>query len=283
MLELTERYSHRPLFIAGMPKSGTSLIGNLLNNHPDFDLDFDNEAVPQFLAYASDLPKNMFFLNDGRDSEYLRRHVGHWRDNDCANLHELNRAYFTRLHLGWNSGLRWGSCNPYQVFHMELTWRWYPDAEFVIVQRDPRDIWASYRHHRHYAEGKSLDSENAAQWVQYVRLLQTVHDMCGRFGEDPRVHLVQYHHVVKDPELIYRLLGLEAPENYIENARTVLLGRSYGLSTDELKDVAVNGDKILTSRVGRWKRDLTDEEISRVEGVFPMTCAFYDHEVTDCA
>ncbi len=260
----------RPLFISGMPKSGTTLVNNLLTNHPDFKIDYDNEAIQQFLTYVHATMKNFFFLKAANNVPPLHEQVVYWQENDFERYHELNKDYFTRMHMAWNSGLRWGSSNSLQgVFH-KLIWRWYPKAEYIFVQRDPRDNWSSFRSHEHpYSESGEWD-----HWDLFVHRYKKITSVMDRLRDDPRTYYLQYHEVVHDPMLVYRTLGIKPPENYLNNADKVLFDRSYGLTSPEAKEVL--DKKIITSRVGRWKRDLSPEEIQRCQQTFPELCAYYD-------
>jgi hypothetical protein len=270
-MKLTDPYSKKPLFVVGVPKSGTTLVANLIKNHPDFEIDFDNEAINQFMWYVQKTMDNVFFLKAANNVPPLEKQIVYWQDNDFHHFHELNKTYFTYLHLGWDSGRRWGSTNNLMCFYYEIIWKWYPEAEWVLLQRDPRDNWASFRHHKHpYSENGEID-----HWELFVSRYNRVHRIREALRNDPRVHLIQYHEVVNDPELVYRLLGISIPENYLESGKEVLFDRSYGLSLDEIKE-ALTGNPIVTSRVGRWKRDLSKDEIDRCEKAFPEICNYYD-------
>lgn len=253
-----------------MPKSGTTLVNNLLTNHPDYQIDYDNEAIQQFLVYVGKTMSDFFFLKAAENVPPLERQVVYWQENDFERFHELNKDYFTRMHMGWNSGLRWGSSNSMQAVFHNLVWRWYPKAEYVFVQRDPRDNWASFRSHRHPLS----DSGEWDHWDLFVYRYTKIQGVMDRFRDDPRTYYLQYHEVVHDPLIVYRTLGIEPPRDYLLNAERVIYDRSYGLTTEEAKKVA--SEKIITSRVGRWRRDLSPMEVARCYERFPEICAYYD-------
>ena len=99
MLRLTEPHSERPLFITGVPKSGTSIVANLVRNHPDFVIDFDNEAIQQFMWYVKKTMEDYFFLKAAKNLHPLEEQIVDWHENDFEVFRALNRAYFTQMHL----------------------------------------------------------------------------------------------------------------------------------------------------------------------------------------
>ena len=215
--------------------------------------------------------ENFFFLKAANNIHPLEEQIVYWQDDNFRRFHEINKAYFTQMHLGWDSGLRWGSSNSLMCYRYKLIWEWYPKAEWVFLQRDPRDNWASFRSHRHpYTE----DGGESEHWRLFVARSKQVNKIRDRLRDDPRVYCLQYHEVVNDPELVYRTLGITTPENYLDNGKEVLFDRSYGLTGPEAKEAMEK--PIITSRVGRWKRDLNEEEIARCRKEFPNICAYYD-------
>jgi hypothetical protein len=214
--------------------------------------------------------KNFFFLKAATIMPLLDGNIRYWHENDFENFHELNREYFTRMHQAWDKEVRWGSSNNLQILYIDLIWRWYPKAEFIFLARDPRDNWSSFRSHLH---PRSMSGE-WDHWELFVDRFRRIRKIMKDLRDDPRTYTVEYHEVVHNPLLVYEMLGIEPPENYLENADIVLLGRSYGLTTPEALQVV--RDKIITTRVGRWKRDLSEEEVRKCTEAFPEECAYYD-------
>ena len=76
--------------------------------------------------------------------------------------------------------------------------------------------------------------------------------------------------------MVFDILGLSTPENYLNNMETVYLGRSNGDNAAAIKAMKETGPMV-TSRVGRWKRDLSAEEVTRCMKAFPKECEYYDN------
>ena len=271
--------SDRPLFVTGINKSGTTLVGNLVNNHPDFEINFDNEAVLQFLTYARRLLGNYFFRHadvnvspssNEETTPVLDSPIVRLRNNDNQLFHEMSAQYFTMLHMNLEGGLRWGSSTPMQSAFSDLIWRWYPKAEFLLVRRDPRDVWASFK----TLYDPSTHNEPVAHWRRFVVKMKSVFQHIEQLRTDSRVHVVEYHEVVQRPSIVYKTLGISTPDDYLYNTDTVLYQRSNGMRRDDF--VAAKRNKVITTRVGRWRRDLTPLEIAQCFKEFPEMCDYYD-------
>ena len=256
--------TERPIFVCGVPKSGTTMVGQLLSNHADLQTDFDIDPSIAFLKYVKANMEDYFFFSE-IPGTILADRDKYWKADDFREWHLLNIDYFQRLHLSYRAGAtRWGSssCSTYQ--HRDMIWNWFPEAIFLIVNRDPRDQWCSFKQ-LHMREGITNP------WNHFVNFRRTV-----PVGEsDPRLRFVEYHEVVDDPTIVFDILGLTVPENYLNGMRDVFIGRTKGNNQQGIEKDLQFGD-IITSRVGRWKRDLRMKEIVRCYKEFPNECSYYD-------
>lgn len=266
---MTALSTEKPIFVCGVPKSGTTLVGQLLSNHPDVSIDYDVNATVPFLRYVQAMQSDFFFFSDIPTTP-MGRQDAYWRKDGFRAWNLLNIEYFQGLHQSYSRhGVhRWGSSTCFSHVFRHTLWKWFPQAQFFVVMRDPRDHWCSFKylHMPKYPD----------RWNNFVRC---VGELPGK-GEDPRIKFVEYHEVVKNPTLVYDLLGLETPENYLDGVLEIFLGRTLGREPKEWVDDLREGKKLMTSRVGRWKRDLSEEEVQRCTEVFPETCEYYDDLVT---
>jgi len=138
-----------------------------------------------------------------------------------------------------------------------------------MVMRDPRDQWCSYKHL--YITGVKNETE---KWKRFVHEHKNT---IPQRDEDPRIKFIEYHEVVHNPTMVFDILGLSTPENYLNNMEAVYIGRSNGDKVNSPAKELRGGSPIVTSRVGRWKRDLSAEEIQRCLETFPTECEYYDN------
>jgi len=251
--------NERPIFVGGVPKSGTTLVGQLLSNHSSISIDFDIDPTIHFLKYVKNVRRDCF-------SNMC------WGNNEFRVWDEMNVDYFHKLHQSWKNQIcRWGSSTCYTYLYRDIVCGWFPMAQFIIVRRDPRDLWCSYKQQHNPYIPDPID-----RWNYFVTRITNL----PKPGNDKRIIQLEYHEVVRDPSIVFIALELDVPRNYTNGTRNVLFRRSLGLTSDEAIR-AVCGNSIITSRVGRWRRDLSEEEIRRCNEVFPELCDYYDN-VSEC-
>lgn len=243
--------SEQPIFVCGVPKSGTTLVGQLLSNHPDITIDYDIDPTVHFLKYVESAQASNLFLEEKPEG---------WES--------LNIEYFQKLHHSYQSGAkRWGSSTCLVHLYRHRVWEWFPLAQFVAVLRDPRDHWCSFKHL--YIPNRD------DRWEHFMRC----HRGLPKPGEDSRMKFVEYHEVIKNPTVVFDALGLKTPKDYLDGVLEVFLSRTLGDHTKEWMIELRKGSKIITSRVGRWKRELNEDEVQRCIEAFPEACEYYDSTV----
>ena len=239
------------------------MVGRLLSNVPGVTIDYDIDASQHFLRYVKTAQENLYFFSS---PEYtvMDRANEPWRRDDFAMWHRANIDYFQNLHHSFRSGTtHWGSSTCWTYLFRDIIWHWYPDAKIVFMHRDPRDQWASFKH---------LPMPPGKNSFRYFKeSMETIPD------DDRLIHL-QYHEVVADPTIPFKRLGFELPQDYLDGMVEVFLGRTRGSTSEDWRDSLRDG--IVQNRVGRWKRDLTSNEVALVTVAFPELCDYYD-EVSD--
>lgn len=111
----------RPLFVLGAPRSGTSLLGDLIGALPEFSYHFEPPITKAAARYVAE---------------------GRW---------SYAKAWlFYRLAYGWliarhrDGDLRFAEKTPQNAFIVPFLARAFPDAQFLHIVRDGRDAALSY-------------------------------------------------------------------------------------------------------------------------------------------
>ncbi len=261
--------TEEPIFVCGVPKSGTTMVGNLLANHSSAKTDYDIDISTAFLEYVIRSMKDYYFFKEQLHTP-MEKANRFWNAEDHREWHLLNLRYFADLHQSHRSGSpRWGSSTTFTYIYRSLIWKWFPRATFLMVMRDPRDNWCSYKHL--HVNGVKNETEKWNRFVHHHK------NTIPRRDEDPRIIFIEYHEVVHNPTMVFDILGLSTPENYLNNMITVYLGRSNGDKVYSPAKELREGSPMVTSRVGRWKRDLSVEEVTRCTETFPKECEYYDN------
>jgi hypothetical protein len=253
------------VFIVGMPRSGTKLLRDLLNRHPEISI-FPNEThffprLPalirkhgdprrreSFAKLYADLAGMRFFtriraqgIELDRDDWFARIRGGDPRD-------VLDAMFATYAAMTGSRIV--GDKTPEYVTQVPLLSSYFPDAKFVHIVRDPRDYVVSMRK----AWGKSLPRA-AQRWKEWIRKFRRDVEACGAdFVE------LRYEDLVAAPraalERLCAFIGVAFRDEMLSLDRPA---ENLGDTRGETSIVATN--------FGKWRRELREDEVRRVERI----------------
>ena len=147
-----------PIFILGCPRSGNTLLGAILNKHPDLLILFETEifsALYRIWAYrcktTEGTPEGHF---TGVIAEGLSRYNNPLRISNHEILRYANSgaphwdrmldAYMRLLIARAKPTAKgWGDKTPHHLMNIAQIVQHYPNAKFVYTQRDPRNVVSS--------------------------------------------------------------------------------------------------------------------------------------------
>ena len=177
--------SERPVFIVGMPRSGTSLIEQILASHRDVH---GAGELGDFTFFVNELPKRL-----GSEERYPFC-VGELGPDTIG---EFARAYMTTLDRLAPGTARVVDKMPKNFFHLGLIAAVFPRARFIHTTRDPMDTCLSiYRLNFAGYHGYAYDLLNLGFYYrQYEKLMDYWHTLLG-----DRILHVPYEKVVDDTE-----------------------------------------------------------------------------------
>jgi len=206
---------NRPVFIVGAPRSGTTLLYHILLSSGDFavyraetrayDLigpRFDwlrtREAREEFLDRWT---RGYMFRRSGLNEARLRPRIL----DECEGTGDFLRVFMEAI--AEDQGVsRWAECTPTHALHMERIARDFPDALFVHVIRDGRDVALSMARQGWirplpWDRGKEA-IVSAIYWEWIVRSARSAGELL-----DGRYHEVRFEEIVERPESSFAELG----------------------------------------------------------------------------
>jgi len=273
--------AHRPIFIIGNPRSGTTLLRLMLTCHPRIVIPPEAGFAIGLLGahggfrgrpgelerFTADLAASAKFehwkLSAPVLEGFLRDTV---RPSDYAGLVSGVYACYASVHQDGKP--RWGDKNNFYLAHVETLASLFPGAVFLHIVRDGRDVACSYRSLAD-VKGKyapTLPSRVFDAMCEWNRNLARIRRAFARVGRD-RVLELRYEDLVREPELTLRTVCDFLGEDYSpamlaydrENRDRELEPREF----DAWK--RRNREGIDPTAVGRWTRELSPGEAALAE------------------
>ena len=183
--------STRPVFIVGMPRSGTTLVEQILASHPQV---YGADELTVIDSLANSLPGRL-----GVDVPYPRAAAS----LDAASASALGRAYVDHLATLDAHRARVTDKMPENFFHLGLIAAILPRARIVHCRRDAMDTCFSnfiqlFGDGHYYSY--SLD-DIAVYYREYARIMQHWHEVL-----PTPLHELCYEELVEEPEAQIRAL-----------------------------------------------------------------------------
>lgn len=278
-----------PIFIIGTERSGTNLLRLILNSH-------SNIAVP----HPPHILKNFFELEplygDLSEARNFRRLV-----NDVVRLVELHsypwemridrdkvvsearerdlvNVYFAvydqyRQKAGKK---RWGCKSTFMINHVALVRHYYPDAKFIYMVRDGRDVAVSAK-----------DVIFNRYSVYYIAKLWREEQLTGMYwlNKLPRQNmlLLKYEELLSVPEGAVRNLCSFLGESY-EGQMLDFFNTSEAKKSSSLSRAWRNtSGPIMRNNIGKYKAALTPSEIALFEAIAGRELDYFAYKLENPA
>jgi hypothetical protein len=274
-----------PIFIVGHGRSGTTLLRMMLSAHPKIFISSEGAYICPLRSQIStygDLrdPRNLTKLHNDlypwlEAVNFLNspgvQDVIEWVDRFGCDEGSLITFYGTweARTLGRDDLVWWGDNEPSHVFNIAYLKQLFPNSRFILMIRDPRDVYASFK----TAWPGVRTAESIA--MLWERCLLDGLLAASRLGSGV-VHQVRYEDLVANPEErlkgICKFLNVEytdAVMNFHESDAAKNLSQ-----VEHHRNVA---QPLFRSSVGRYRQVLTREEIATIHRRLysPMTCLGY--------
>ena len=233
--------SRAPLFIVGLPRSGSTLLEQILASHSQVE---GTMELPNIVAIANEFAD----LGPARDG-YPETLAG----ASAARLTALGERY-----LAQTQPLRRGRAHftdklPNNFSHIGLIHAILPHATIIDARRHPMDsCFSTYK--QHFAQGQAFSYDLAAL-ARYYRSYLALMDHWDRVLPGKVLH-VQYEELVRDPDTQIRRL-LEHCRLPFESACLAFHETKRAVRTASAEQVR---QPLYTSGVGYWRNFATELE-----------------------
>lgn len=253
-----------PIFLTGYQRSGTTLLGNLIDRHPRVAVFVESFFIPryyytQLLYWPLSDPERRLRLARAIAAEPAARANALGCDPGVvADVREPTYAALLDAMLcDWaarRGKVRWGDKSPGYISKLHVLQRMYPQARFVQIVRDGRDVWLSLR---------KLGWERsvvkvARDWQATLRASRryAARHLGGRYLE------LRYEDLVARPEHELRRITAFIGEDYSD----ALLDSTQDPSRNAaFRDWPRIHDRIDPANLEKWRQELSPRELALFE------------------
>jgi hypothetical protein len=287
-------------FVVGVPRSGTTLLRLMLDAHSELAIPPETHFLPKLIRLCKQAG------GDGSDAragaiELITQHR-RWPDfglepeDVSARLAgegpltpaAAARAFY-EAYAAKHGKSRWGEKTPQYLKTMKRIGEALPEAHFVHIIRDGRDVALSLLE---VSWGPKTIEDAAVQWTTQIRRARR------KSRSVPHYIEVRYEGLVADPEPIVRRvcetleLAFEPPMlSYHERAGERMEGLARDLevggdrpqipAAERARQHALVSEAPRTERVGRWREQMDPADVATFEGIAGPTLAELGYELVE--
>ncbi len=173
-----------PVFLVGFPRSGTTLMNQILDSHPKLQ---SLEEKPQAFNMV------MKFL------ELTKGELNPLADISQENIGNLRNVYFNTVkkHIELDNDLLFIDKFPLNIAYIPIIWRVFPEAKFILALRHPCDASLSCFMH---SFGVNPAMANFLTMESTVTLYAKLMGNWGLFSSkfDLNTHIIKYENLIVD-------------------------------------------------------------------------------------
>jgi len=234
-----EQNAEQPVFIIGMPRSGTTLLEQILGAHPDIGTMGEDEL----LGY---LIKNFSYIESPAQKPYpLRFNAPHNQYMPAEDIAERYVNYLKRNYPDKKRVTNKAISNFFWFPFIKLT---MPDARFIHIERNPVDCCLS-TYTKFFQDEQQPYSYDLTELGHYYAWYKDLMNHWNTLFPDDILNL-KYENLVDDPKANLELICKHLDIPFSEEC----LNYEKGTGTVRTASVSQVRKPIYKSSVGRWKR-----------------------------
>ena len=275
-----------PIFIIGNPRSGTSMFRLMLTSHQNLAIAPESGFMLWWKNKYSDwsVEDNTDRLDEFISDLFTSRRFEYWelKESEVKSfIKEQQPMKYSELislvYMLWAKKIDkedavWGDKNNYYLNHIPELNELYPDAKFIHIIRDGRDVATSYmklseiKNKVHLAP--NLPDEIAVIAKEWTSNISTILASLSRI-ENEKYTEIRYEDLISNPELelkrICQFLNLVYDESMLGFNE---YNRKHNLEPkDYMSWKAETYKKLNSDAVGKWKSILSLDQIAIFEKI----------------
>lgn len=240
-----------PVFIVGMPRSGTSLVEQILSSHPEV---YGAGELTDLWGIGNKISGAMNLINYTKNLSNIKQNK----------LKEFSETYINNLHGLIDNEIRVTDKLPHNFMHIGLIEKLFPNAKIIHCQRHPFDTCLSIyfkKFNDNHVYSQSL-KELARFYKKYITLMEHWYE-----NSSLSILTVNYADMVLNQEVesrrLFEHLGLCWSDNalrFYDSGRIIMTPSSHQASKPIYKD-SLNRWKNYTGYVQPLEKVLGDPNI----------------------
>jgi hypothetical protein len=259
-----------PIVLGGCGRSGTTLVRMILDSHPAICCGPESSVFRRSALDPGELALK-FDLDPGQVRAI----------HESAGSRPVFIEAFAALCLERTGKRRWAEKTPRNIRRLDVIFRHFPQARFIHVLRDGRDVVCSLRTHpRHRVVNGELVPLNTWKPIAgCARRWRNDIERSRPYWSDPRFLTLRYEELVREPcpvlERLMAFVGEAWDDRLLEHAGTGSPFRNvttFAQNPEALEPVS-------TRAVSRWERDLDAKDrriFKRIAGKLLIELGYAD-------
>lgn len=238
---------------ANIPPESGSLIPVLAVNYLKYN-HLSWEKLVNKLIFAAEKEETWKLWNINFKEEDINFLKYSLRDKSLHGIIEFIYQMYGKTHFPQANF--WGDKTPQLIFYIDIVLKIFPDAKFIFLVRDGRDVISSFTKNQIFQDIRLLSQ----RWLYSLKVLKKLQK---RVPEE-NLFQIQYEEMVSRPDPTIKklcdFLNIEYSKGFIENKK-VYLGDSFLLHhKNTLKEIS-------PENIGKWKSDLNPGQKKEVEKI----------------
>jgi hypothetical protein len=226
-----------PVFLVGFPRSGTTLLDQILSSHSGIVCLEEREYFSDALSQVFDGPGRLAEISSLSDEETSRIRETYWRRVQAEVKPPPGALVIDKF--------------PLNIVVLPLIRAVFGDAKIIFALRDPRDVVLSCYQQRFGMNAAMAQFLELGRAAAYYDLVMQLYELCReRLGL--AVHQLRYEDVVADLEGSARalcgFLGVGFEQGMLRFSETAL---KREIATPSARQVT---QPLYSRSVGRWRR-----------------------------
>ncbi len=264
-----------PFFILGLPRSGTTLLRDLLRSHPNIAIPNESHFMVRLYQMFGDPQSDQDAL---QILKWLKR-LDHFQRFDIEvdiEQFKKKRSYKDIINYIYNiyaqklHKIRWGDKTPGYLRHVPILLKLFPDALLIHIIRDGRDVALSNIVQKF---GPNNVACAAIQWKKTLVIHERLKQICpaSQYLE------VQYEQLLMQPRLVLEKVCGFLSEPFTEE---ILTATRDGLYTNIS---SVQSQHIDASNCFKWKSKMRQDQLKIFESIAGDVLIYFGYDVQNAS